>query len=81
MPALHGGDNSLRIGAPDEGCRALVVLLDEVVDGGLQRDHGMENTALELSTAQLGEEALDRVQPGGGGRREMERPTRVTREP
>ena len=63
MPALDGGDDFLWISAPDEGCRSLVVLLDEVVDGGLQGDDGMEDAALELSSAQLGEEALDGVQP------------------
>ena len=65
MPALNGGDDVLRIGAPDEGCRALVVLRDEVFDGCLQGDHGMEDAALEFSAAQLGEEALDRVEPRG----------------
>ena len=63
MPAFDGGDDVFGIGLPDERRGALVVLLDEVVDGGLQGDHGMEDAALELSAAQLGEEALDRVEP------------------
>jgi hypothetical protein len=63
MPALDGGDDVLRIGLPDEGLGGLVVLLDEVVDGGLQGDDGMEDAALQLSAAQLGEEALDGVEP------------------
>ena len=63
MPAFDGGDDVFGIGLPDERRGALVVLLDEVVDGGLQGDHGMEDAALELSAAQFGEEALDRVEP------------------
>lgn len=42
------------------GRRALVVLL--AVAGGL-RDFVKEDDALELSAAELGDEALDRVQP------------------
>jgi len=81
MPLVGGVDASVWFGAPDEKVGPMVVLLDEVVDGGLQGDHGMEGAALELSAAQLGEEAFDGVEPGGGGRREMEGPTRVAREP
>jgi hypothetical protein len=33
MPALGGGDDVLGIGVPDERPDALVLLLDEVVDG------------------------------------------------
>ena len=51
------------------GLGALVVALDEVVDGGLQGDEGVEDAAVELATGELGEEALDGVEPrrrGGG---------------
>ena len=66
---------------PDEGPGALVVLLDEVLDGGLQGDERGEDAALELSAGQLGEEALDGVEPRGRGGREVEGPARVAGEP
>ena len=81
MPTLDGGNDLFRIGAPDEWPWALVVLLDEVIDGGLQGDDGMEDAALQLSPAQLGEEALDGVEPRSRGGGEMEGPARVAREP
>jgi len=77
MLALDGGDDVLRIGAPDKGCRALVVLRDEAFAGGLQGDHGMEDAALELSAAQLGEQAVHRVEPRRPGGGETEGPARV----
>jgi len=49
MPAFGGGDDGLGIGLPDEGLGALVVVLDEVLDGGLQGDEGMEDAALQLA--------------------------------
>jgi len=70
MPALHGGDDVLRIGAPDEGCGSLVVLRDEIVDHGLQGDHGVEDAALQLSAARLSASvmtALRRASPVRGG--------------
>ena len=39
------------------------MLLDEAIDCGLQFDEGVEHTVLEPSARQLGEEALDRVEP------------------
>ena len=39
MPALDGGDDVLRSGFPDEGLGALIVLLDELLDGALQCHH------------------------------------------
>jgi hypothetical protein len=58
-----GGDDVPGIGFPDERLGALVMLLDEVVDGALQGDRRMEDAALELSAAQLGKEALDGIEP------------------
>jgi hypothetical protein len=42
------------------------VMLDEAVDGLLQRDQGREHAAFETPSGQLGEEALDGVEPRAG---------------
>jgi len=57
------------------------MLLDVVFDGGLQRNDGMEDTALETLSGQGGEEVFDGIQPGARGRREVEGPAWVTDEP
>ena len=50
---------------PYEGfCAGLVLLFDEPVDSGLQVDQRMKDAMFEATAGQLGEEALDRVQPG-----------------
>ena len=72
VPALDGGDDLVGIGGPGEGLGLLVVLGDEAVDGGLEVDDGAEDAALQPPLGQLGEEALDGVEPRAGGRREVE---------
>lgn len=63
-PAVDAGDGVFGIGFPHEWRWALVVLIDEVVDGRLPSDHGMKkDAALELAAAGLGEEALYGVEP------------------
>jgi len=56
------------------------VLLDEAVDGALQVNEGIEDAMFEFSTRELGEQPLDGVEPRAGGRREVERPARMTRQ-
>lgn len=48
MPLVGGVDASVWFGAPDEKVGPMVVLLDEVVHGGLRGDCGMEDALLEL---------------------------------
>jgi len=81
VPALDGGDAFVGIGGPGEGLGLLVVLGEEAVDGGLEIDDGSEDTILEPAARQDGEEALDRVQPGTGRRREVEGPARMAIKP
>ena len=64
-----------------KGLGCVVVLGEEAVDGGLEVDEGVEDAALEPALGQLGEEALDRVEPGAGGRREVEGEARMAVEP
>jgi hypothetical protein len=44
------------------------MVVEEAVDGGLKVDDGSEDVALQPPLAQRGEEALDGVEPRGGGR-------------
>ena len=63
MPTSGSCDDGLGIGSPDEGLRLLVVDVDEAVDRLLQVDERMEDAMLEPSSGELGEEALDGIQP------------------
>jgi len=60
------------------GC---VSFSEEAVDGGLEVDDGSEDAAFQATPRQLGEEAFDRIEPGGRGRREVEDEARVPVEP
>jgi len=42
VPALHGLDDSVEIGGPDEWLGCVVVFGGEAVDGGLEVDEGSE---------------------------------------
>ena len=81
MPTGSGGDDFVWIGGPDEGLGLLVVVGDEAVDGGLQIDDALEDTTLEAALGEDSEEALDSVEPAGGGRHEVERPTWMASQP
>jgi hypothetical protein len=63
MPTIGGGDDFVWIGGPDEGLWLLVVVGDEAIDGGLEIDDRMEDPILESAPRQLGEEALDGIEP------------------
>src|SRR5690606_33940118 len=70
------------MGLPDEGIGVVgIVFPDEAVDGGLKIDDGMADAVSAPAPRELGEETLDRIEPGGGGRREVEGPARMTIEP
>ncbi len=47
------------------------MLGEEPVDGGLEIDDRMEDTPFQTLFCELGEEALDGVEPGNRGRREV----------
>jgi len=76
-PPVPCSDDSVGIGAPDEGLCGLVVLADVAVDGDLEIDDRPEHSVFEPPAGQNGEEALHRVQPGTGGGREVEGTARV----
>jgi hypothetical protein len=80
-PSVAGGDDGCGVRAPDEGLGALVVLVDEAVDGGLEIDDRAEDAVLQPTAGELGKEALDGVQPGAGGGREVEGPAWMSLQP
>lgn len=57
------------------------MLVDVAVDGGLKIDDGSEDAAADAPAGEDGEEALDGIEPGGRGGREVEGPSRVPRQP
>src|SRR5665213_1926729 len=81
MPASDGSDDFVRIGGPDEGLGLLIVLFEETIDCGLKVGDRAKNAALEHALCEDGEEALDGVEPGRRGRREMKSPSRMPFEP
>jgi len=67
VPASDGGDDLIGIGGPYEGFGVIVGFPEEAVDGGLEIDDRAKHAASEAALGQLGEEALDGVEPGGRG--------------
>jgi hypothetical protein len=59
--------------------RDFIGLGHEPVDGFLERDQGVEDAAPQAPFGELGKEPLDRIDPGCGGRREVEGPARMAR--
>ena len=63
MPSFDSGDNFVWIGGPGEGFGLVVMLCDEAIDGGLEVDYGVEDTAFQAAFGEFGEEALDDIEP------------------
>ena len=63
MPAPDGGDDLIWLCGPDEWLWAFIVLGKEAVDGRLEVDERVEDAAFETAVGQLGEEALNGIQP------------------
>lgn len=63
MPAPCGGDDLTRVCGPDERPWAFIVLGKEAVDGSVEVDERVEDAAFETAVGQLGEEALNGIQP------------------
>ena len=57
------------------------MLIEVAVDGGLKVDDGAEDTAPQALSGQSREEIFDGVEPGAGGRGEVEGPARMADEP
>ena len=72
FPAADLFDDGIGVGGPDEGFGIGIGFSREAVDSGLEVGDACEDAAFEPPPGQLGEEALDCVEPGGGGWDEME---------
>ena len=81
MPAPDGGDDFVGVGGPCEGLGVGIMLVEEAVDCGLEIDDGSEDAPLESPLGQFCEEPFDGVQPRARGRREVERPAGMRRQP
>ena len=68
-------------GCPDEGLRALVGCGDVAGDRLFEVIDGAEDAPFQALAGELGEKAFDGVEPRARGRREVERPSRMCREP
>src|SRR5438093_12508566 len=68
-------------GRPDEGPRIFVVFTDVGANGGDESRHAAKGAPAQALARNLGEEALDEIQPGRPGRGEVEMKPRVVREP
>ena len=66
---------------PDEGFGVPVVIGDVTLDGVFEFGDGFEDAAPDAPSCDGGEEAFDRVQPGGGCGRKVEDPSWVIRQP
>ena len=63
------------------GFGSAFVSATKAVNGGLEIDDGAEDTTFQATSAELGEEPLDSVEPGARGWCEVENETRVAIEP
>src|SRR5208337_3402787 len=81
MPTFDGGDDFVWVLGPSEGLWGLVMFGQVAIDGGLEVGNTCEDAALEPTLGEDGEEALDRVEPRGGCRCEVEGEARMASQP
>ena len=79
--AFDGGEDVGGGFGPFEGLRVFVVLFDEGADVGFELAGRGVHAALQLLAHQFGEPAFDLIDPGSGGRREVDVPVRSPRQP
>jgi len=56
VPSFDSGDNFVRIGCPCEGFGLVIMFGEEAVDGGLEINDGVKNTAFQAAFGEFGEE-------------------------
>src|SRR5438270_9432697 len=79
--AVEFGQNRVSGFGPDERLGAGIVLGEISIDSGLQVDDRAEDAAADALPGHLGKEVLHRIEPGGRGRGEVERPAPMARQP
>jgi hypothetical protein len=72
FPTTDLFDDGVGVGGPDEGLGVLIGCGEEPVDRSLEIDDASEDPVFETLPGQLGEEALDGIEPGGRGRGAVE---------
>src|SRR4051812_38012855 len=81
MPTSDCGDDFVWVLGPLEGCWGGIGFGEEPLDRRLHFDDGAEDTTFETPPGQFSEIAFDGIEPGGRGRREVEGPARMPRQP
>ena len=81
FPAADPLDDGIGVSGPEERSGIVVGLPHEAVDGGLEIGDACEDAAFEPPPCQLGEEALDRIEPGARGRGDVEMQAFVSPKP
>ena len=81
LPSFDSGEYAFGIGGPDEGSWFGVCFCDEAVDGRLEVVDGLEHAAPEASFGELGEVALNGIEPRSRSRGEVEAPAGMLLEP
>src|SRR5436309_7691309 len=69
------------LGLPDEGFGIDIVVLQVGLNGRLEISHAFEDAAANGILCNEAEEALDLIEPGGGGRGEVEMDTLMPSQP
>jgi hypothetical protein len=81
VPTPDGRDDLVRVSLPDERSGILIMLRDEAIDRSLQIDDRLEYAVFQASPRELGEDALDGIQPRAGRWNEVEGPSWMPRQP
>jgi len=63
LPSIYSGENAVWVCGPDEGFWLGICFLNEAVDGGLKIDDGPEDASFKSPLRELGEEALNGIEP------------------
>src|SRR3989441_5571675 len=79
--AFDGGEDLVSGLGPHEGLRVAVRAVDVIADGALQFEGTAVRTPTKLPVCELGEEALDLIDPGRAFGREMDMKARASQQP
>ena len=71
MPSFDGSDDFVWILGPGKGLGICVSFVGEAVDGVFECLQGLEHATFEPFLCEVGEEALNGVEPGSRCRREV----------
>jgi hypothetical protein len=81
VQTIHVGEDLVGGSGPDKGLGIVLVGGDVAIDRGLQIDDRVEAAAADAAAGERREEALDGIEPRARGRREVEDPAGMARQP